>query len=430
MMKTSGGGGEGMIVAEIQGLYGAFSFPEKLFQQIWLRGDFDSHAAFTADGRRVEVLHPGRWNFLGGPDFKGARLRIGDVVTSGDIELHLHAADWSAHGHAGDPAYANVVLHVVLFPGDGRFTTGAAGQLIPMLVLLPLLNHDLEAYAADAAVERLANHPLTRAHDALVGMSEVALRAELARQAERRWQQKIRYAHIRNTRLGWNEACHQTALEILGYSANRAPMLAVATAQPLSAWIENARRADAATGWVDELFAQPDTVWRWRTHGLRPANQPRTRLCQYARWVSRCPDWPEKLATLAKQLPDLALSDGSMVTREVRKQHAFRTWRMHFAAKICGEALDGSRLDTLICDGFLPLLAAREGDSAARLAGWWNHWFVGDVPANWLALLRGLNVIGARDWPASHGATQGLLGWLLSEEKKQNFGDSVEGRGT
>jgi hypothetical protein len=78
----------------------------------------------------------------------------------------------------------------------------------------------------------------------------------------------------------------------------------------------------------------------------------------------------------------------------------------------------------------LPLLGARAGSDNARLELWWRHWYCGDVPAKWLALLRALRVIGGREWPASHGAVQGLLGWMLTEEKKQNFGDSAEGRGT
>src|SRR5690606_30693192 len=106
-------------VTEIQGLYGAFTFPEKLLQKIWLRGDFNRSVAATTDGRRVTILHPGKWNLLGGPDFKGARLRFDDgAEVQGDIEVHLHLGDWDAHRHASDPAYDQVVLHVILFPPE------------------------------------------------------------------------------------------------------------------------------------------------------------------------------------------------------------------------------------------------------------------------------------------------------------------------
>src|SRR3954465_8232897 len=123
-------------VAELQGLYGPFSFPEKLLQKIWLRGDFDGASAATTDGRRVRILHPGKWNLLGGPDFRGARLRFcAGAEINGDVEVHLRATDWDAHGHARDAAYDGVVLHVLLFPPDSaQATKGAGGRTIPMLV--------------------------------------------------------------------------------------------------------------------------------------------------------------------------------------------------------------------------------------------------------------------------------------------------------
>ena len=131
-------------VAELQGLYGAFAFPERLFQQIWQRGDYDTGSVCTADGRTLVIRHPGRWNHLGGPDFIGARLRIDGLEVTGDVELHLDAKDWVVHGHADDPAYENVILHVVLFPCTELFTVGACGRGIPILCLLPRLHHGLE----------------------------------------------------------------------------------------------------------------------------------------------------------------------------------------------------------------------------------------------------------------------------------------------
>ena len=430
---SGGSGGNAAAVAEIQGLYGPFSFPEKLLQQIWQRGDFDMHAARTTDGRVVEVLQPGRWNLLGGPDFKGARLRIGGVLMTGDVEMHLRAADWRAHGHAADAAYANVVLHVVLFPGADQLTSGVGGRAIPVLSLLPLLRHDLEEYAADAAVERLANHPLARADEALAAMSLADLRAELARHAEARWEQKVRYARIRVERLGWESACHHTALEILGYRANRAPMLALATAFPLESWRKAAsiKTEDSTAAWLSEVVGGAESANRWETQGVRPANHPKTRLGQYLRWIEAVPAWPEQLAAMARSVgaePGSAAQHAP--TADVRKQWGFNQWRERFSEQCCGGAIGGPRLDTLACDGFWPLLAALEPARAVEFAVYWRHWFSGDVPDKWTKLLRGLGAVGGRAWPLSHGAVQGLLGWLLSEEKKQNSGSSREGRGT
>src|SRR5687768_3950035 len=82
-----------LAVSEIQGLYGAFSFPEKLLQKIWLRGDFNRAAAVTCDGRRIRIVHPGKWNLLGGPDFLGTRLRFEDGRSeehTSELQSRLH----------------------------------------------------------------------------------------------------------------------------------------------------------------------------------------------------------------------------------------------------------------------------------------------------------------------------------------------------
>jgi len=383
-------------VAEIQGLYGPFTFPEKLLQQIWSRRDFDTASATTADGRGITIIHTGKWNHHGGPDFKNARLRIGDADVAGDVELHLRETDWHAHQHSADPAYANVVLHVVLFPPRQPVTDGA----IPILTLLPLLRHDLEEYAADAAIERLAGHSLAHVDKTLSTLPQAELLATLASHAEKRWRQKIHYARLRIERLGWEDACHHTALEILGYSANRAAMLAIATAFPLKIWPHNS---------VDTIFGQTDA---WAAQSTRPANQPKTRLRQYAAWVAARPNWPEILRGFS--LPKNAPKTDTVAA--IRRALKFSALRKRIAASVCADALGGTRFDTLIVDGFFPLLAAHTGNPV--LFELWKNWFVGDMPAQYPKLLRTLEVTGARDTPLHNGAAQGLLGFLIEAEAR------------
>jgi Protein of unknown function (DUF2851) len=397
-------GNDGGDVAEIQGLYGPFSFPEKLLQQIWLRCDFDQARACTTDGRRVRILHPGRWNRLGGPDFKQARLEIGGVAVCGDVELHLRAADWAAHGHASDPAYDNVVLHVILFPTAERATRGAGGRALPILPLLSLLNHDLEEYAADEAIERMADHPLAQARRELTQLSVDALRTELLRCSGLRWNQKVHFAKLRVARLGWEEACHHTALEIFGYRFNRAPMLAVAAAHPLTEW------GSAGPDFADAVYREFGD--RWNKQGSRPANLPRARLLQYASWLSARPDWPARLHALAAGLPSLDLASADQIAA-VRRTHRWPEMTRRIAHEIFGDTVGGTRLHTLICDGLLPLLASRE--PRRDLSGLWFAWPPGDIPAKFGRLLRELGATD-RQRPLGHGIAQGLLGWLLTNE--------------
>ena len=390
-------------MAEIQGLYGAFTFPEKLLQKIWLRGDFNASAALTVDGRRLRVVHPGKWNLLGGPDFLGARLRFDDgPEVRGDVEVHLHAADWNAHGHARDSAYDRVELHVVLFPSEPtQVTVGAGGRSIPVFVLLPLLHHALEEFAAEEVVEHLANRALTRVPDELGVLPAEELANLLQGHAEKRWEQKVHFARLRIQRLGWEAACHHAALEVLGYRFNRAPMLRVASGYPLASWTE------AAFDLAAVLAAE---AGRWSLQGVRPANHPRIRLRQYAAWVRATPDWPARLTQWGANWPVL---DGRGDTRDVRRIHTFSSRRTKAAEAIGVGALSGSRFDNLLGDGLLPLLAVRSG---RPFFGGWFHWYPGDLPPVLARTLRQLGVFDGRRRAACLGPAQGLLGWLIQRE--------------
>jgi len=389
-------------VEEMQGLYGPFTFSEKLMQQIWARGDFDHSNLSVNDGRRLQVVHAGRWNLLGGPDFKDARLRFDDgPVITGDVELHLCADDWTAHGHAADPAYDNVCLHVVLFPaGAEQATLGGQGRKVPAMVLLPCLHHSLEEYAAEAAIEGLAGRPLNRLLEILLQLPPADLAAELRACAENRWRQKVHFAQLRIQRLGWDDACHHAALEILGYRFNRAPMLRLAGQFPLSAWKGGAFD-------LDHILAAE--AGRWSLQGVRPANQPKARLRQYGSWIKAMPDWPTLLGESVVNLPSLPVV---APTGEVRKIHRLRALRTAWAGQLCAGVVGGTRLDNLCCDGWLPLLSARTGKD---LAGLWHHWFPGDQPPSMMKALRELGLFDGRSNPACQGTLQGLMGrWLAA----------------
>ncbi len=386
---------------EVQGLYGPFTFSEHLLQQIWARRDYDGSRLTTSDGRRVEVVHPGRWNSLGGPDFKEARIRFdGGTVHSGDVELHLHAAGWHAHGHGADPAYDRVILHVVLFPESGsQPSVGAEVRPLPTLALLPHLHHSLEEYAAESAIETLAGRPMREIMERLRKRTPAEVAALLESKARERWQQKVRYAALRLERLGWAEACHHAALEVLGYRFNRAPMLDLAARYPLATW--------SGRG-VDLQQAYEVAGDRWTRHGVRPANHPWVRLQQYAAWAGARPDWPGRLGEIVRSLPALSWAKA---TRETRRAYHLVELRAELAHAVCAAFVGGNRLDNLICDGWLPLAAAHSG---RELSGLWWHWWPGDQPPLLGSVLRELGVFSGPSRPAAHGPSQGLLAQILA----------------
>lgn len=68
----------------------------------------------TTDGRKLRIIKRGLWNKIdSGPDFAMAQIEIDNRIWAGSIEIHVNSSDWDLHGHTGDPAFGNVILHVV-----------------------------------------------------------------------------------------------------------------------------------------------------------------------------------------------------------------------------------------------------------------------------------------------------------------------------
>ena len=64
-------------------------------------------------GEMLEILSFVQYNTLSRADFFNAKLLIDGQQWAGNVEMHLKSSHWYAHGHQQDPAYRNVILHVV-----------------------------------------------------------------------------------------------------------------------------------------------------------------------------------------------------------------------------------------------------------------------------------------------------------------------------
>lgn len=106
---------------------------EEFLQYIWKHALFDRTVLKTVDGKPIEVVHSGMYNSDAGPDFFNAKLRIGDTLWAGNVEVHIKASDWFRHKHQEDAAYKNVILHVV-WENDKEITL-PGGATLPALEL-------------------------------------------------------------------------------------------------------------------------------------------------------------------------------------------------------------------------------------------------------------------------------------------------------
>lgn len=196
----------------------AVPFAEAQLTALWLLGRVP--AALLAPWT---LLRAGRAGRGPGPDVREVACALPTgVVLAGDVEVHLRASDWVRHGHASDPAYDGVVLHLVWdddrpapgtpqpLPGGGQARTLAVGPLLGFdPARLRMLLH-----RGPATIEPCADAVAT------LGPAEVARRLRRAGQqrlAERTW----RAARLVAER-GWDSAWAELLDRALRGSAGRA----------------------------------------------------------------------------------------------------------------------------------------------------------------------------------------------------------------
>src|SRR6478735_6107748 len=111
---------------------------ERLLQFIWQFQYLNNKNLFTAKGEPLQVIYPGIYNTNQGPDFLQAKIKVGDTLWAGNIELHVHASDWNAHHHTEDELYSNVILHVVWL--NDKAVKDKQGNELATLEIQPLVS--------------------------------------------------------------------------------------------------------------------------------------------------------------------------------------------------------------------------------------------------------------------------------------------------
>ena len=278
--------------------------PELELQALWFAGAF-GRIFRTTTGKSVSIVQFGEWNRGAGPDFIQAAVEIDGEIRTGPLELDPVAGDWEAHGHAENPAFSDVILHVV-FQSDARriFTRTSDHREIPQVVITEMqLSDALNRPLRDVAIA----HP-GRCVNPLKGMPVGAIDRLLEEAAVHRARIKAaRWLRIADAH-GRDAALFQSTAETLGYRGNALAMRLLAQRAPLSllkaegevaesilfgtAGFLSADQHDLAPNDTkDYLRSLWNNWWRnrarfetasdrkipWKTHGQRPANHPHRR---------------------------------------------------------------------------------------------------------------------------------------------------------
>lgn len=109
---------------------------ERLLSRLWLHHGLLPTRGRSTAGEAVELVYRGRWSHGVGPDFRDALVVLGHgPLQRGEVEIHIRASDWQAHGHHRDPRYDSVILHVVMWDDLGQPALKANGEPVPTIAL-------------------------------------------------------------------------------------------------------------------------------------------------------------------------------------------------------------------------------------------------------------------------------------------------------
>ncbi|MBK8487314.1 MAG: DUF2851 family protein [Bacteroidetes bacterium] len=339
---------------------------EDLLQFIWSMQLLETNALFTSDNEKIEILQAGTLNTNAGPDFLHAKIKIGDTIWAGHIEIHIKASDWKLHAHQTDPAFNNVILHVVLM--DDGYDNG-----IPVLELNGKIpGRLLNKYAA--MMQTAAWIPCEK-H--INQFSEIKWKSWLQRLTAERLEQKALHIEERlhYNKNDWEETCYQLIARSFGAPINSDAMEQVANALPLKTILRHKNDSTqvealifGTAGFLESSYKElyPHKLQseyrflknkfeliapslQWKFSRLRPASFPTIRLSQLAALICKTD----------------ALFDKLILQNDVKKMesvfaiHPGEYWKEHYhfkkAAKVSVSGLGKSTIQIILMNTVAPI---------------------------------------------------------------------------
>lgn len=344
-------------------------------QYVWQFRLWPTADMVTVDGERIEVLDPGVLNTDAGPDFFNAKVMIGGQLWIGNVEIHIRASDWMRHGHATDPAYDSVVLHVV--ERDDAPVYRSDGQKIPQMVM---------TCAADFSqrYHQMVNNPARELPCApeLGAVPGLCVSDWVTALGFERMQAKADRVldMLERSNGSWANAIYVTAARALGFGVNAEPFELLALTTPLRDML---RHSDSSLALEAMLFGQagmlgegaaedgdyparladeyrfmaakyglaPSPNIMWKMARMRPQNSPHRRIAALAAMVRGGFAMGSRLLAVESEADARALFDISL--------SGF--WAQHYnftAAGAGARAFSQSSISVLIINVAVPVLYA------------------------------------------------------------------------
>lgn len=202
---------------------------EKFIQFIWRYRRIETQALSSTQREPLQIIHFGEYNTNAGPDFLHAKIKIGDTLWAGHVEMHIKASDWHKHKHDDNASYQNVILHVV-WEADTEIHR-ADGQIIPCLELKPITTPELYSRYK----KLLKNPDKIPCQYALSDIPAIKINLWLDRLLVERLHQKTQYWEriLQQTNQNWEQVFYQALAQSMGLPVNKTAMESLAERTPL-----------------------------------------------------------------------------------------------------------------------------------------------------------------------------------------------------
>ncbi|MCF0185083.1 MAG: DUF2851 family protein [Bacteroidaceae bacterium] len=187
---------------------------EEILHYVWRHRQLPLKPLVTTQGIPLEVIDPGVLNTDAGPDFLQAKIKIGNTVWVGHVEVHLKSSDWYVHSHHVNPAYDMVVLHVV--QTADRAVYNSHGEIVPQTIV-PIPPRIKERFED---LRRTSRYP--RCYSILPHLSALEIHSWMnslmvERMADRQVQIIARLARLNED---WNDCLFATLARNFGFGLN------------------------------------------------------------------------------------------------------------------------------------------------------------------------------------------------------------------
>jgi len=278
---------------------------EDLLYYLWKMKSFDINDLKTTDGQLIEIIDFGHQNYDAGPDFAEGKIKIGDTVWAGNVEMHVYSSDWERHSHDLDIAYDNVILHVVYEHDQEVHTT--TEQLIPCLELKDRIPQNIKHNYA----RLISNDSWIPCEKQITQVPKHTITFWLQRLVAERLEDKTNYCKmILDAQLNdWEETMYIMLMRYMGARVNIEPFETLAKNLPLSVVRKNrddltkieallyGQAGMLQANWPDEYFLELQKEYKflakkydlthinpvsWKFARMRPAGFPTIRLAQVA----------------------------------------------------------------------------------------------------------------------------------------------------